>query len=474
MKRFRLMALVWALGLIVPLSSVTAQDASPDDAAIAEEAFVYGFPMVMNYGVMYEYFIDTSSDQYKCPFNEVYNTARVYTPADTSVVTPNSDTPYSFFCADLRAEPVVFAVPEIEKDRYFSVQLVDFYTFNFGYVGSRATGNGGGKYMIAGPNWKGVKPDGIDQVFYSETDFATAIIRTQLFNPADLENVKQVQKGYQLIPLSTYLDEKAPAPAPPIKWPKINKELAAKDPFGYLAFLLTVCPPVGPAEIEIPMRARFAKIGIEAGKSFPCCELTTAQEAALKQGVEKGLAAIKQKTSHIGTTVNGWSILDITNDREAYHGDWMARAAIAMAGIYANDSVEAVYPITRSDVDGSPLDGSQQKYTITFPAGQFPPVKAFWSVTMYDGKTQLLIDNPIDRYLINSPMLSDLKKNTDGSLTIYIQKDSPGKEKESNWLPAPDGPIYLAMRLYWPKTDPPSILPLGKGTWKPPGIVKAD
>lgn len=121
-------------GLAMPISQLSAQDQSPDDTAIAEEAFVYGFPMVMNYAVMYEYFIDTTSDQYKCPFNEVYNTARVYTPADTSVVTPNSDTPYSFFCADLRAEPVVFAVPEIEKERYFSVQLVDFYTFNFGYV----------------------------------------------------------------------------------------------------------------------------------------------------------------------------------------------------------------------------------------------------------------------------------------------------------------------------------------------------
>ncbi|WP_199193294.1 DUF1254 domain-containing protein [Blastopirellula marina] len=474
MKKTAVVILLCVLGMIFPRTSVTAQDQSPDDTAIAEEAFIYGFPMVMNYAVMYEYFIDTTSDQYKCPFNEIYNTARVYTPADTSVVTPNSDTPYSFFCADLRAEPVVFAVPEIEKERYFSVQLVDFYTFNFGYVGSRATGNGGGKYMIAGPNWTGEKPAGVDKVFHCETDFATAIIRTQLFNPADLDNVKQVQKGYQLLPLSTYLGQKAPEVAPDIKWPKIDKELAAKDPYGYLAFLLNLCPPVGAAEVEAPMRARFLKIGLEAGKSFPCCELTTAQEAALKKGAEQGLAAIKKNTDAIGATVNGWHILDITNDREACDGDWLLRASIAMAGIYANDSIEAAYPITRTDADGQPLDGSQHKYTITFPAGKLPPVKAFWSVTMYDGKTQLLIKNPIDRYLINSPMLPDMKKNADGSLTIYIQKDSPGADQEANWLPAPDGPIYLAMRLYWPKTDPPSILPPGHGTWKPPGIVRAD
>ncbi|RCS40574.1 DUF1254 domain-containing protein [Bremerella cremea] len=466
----------WLLLLVVmiPASNLAAQDQSPDDTAIAEEAFVYGFPIVMNYGTLYEYFIDTTSDQYKCSFNEIYNTARVYTPADTSVVTPNSDTPYSFFCADLRAEPIVFAVPKIEKERYFSVQLVDLYTFNFGYVGSRATGNDGGKYMIAGPNWTGEKPAGIDKVFHCETDFATAIIRTQLFDPADIENVKQVQKGYQILPLSTYLGEKAPAVPPAIKWPKIDKELAAKDPFAYLAFLLNLCPPVGPAESEIAMRARFAKIGIETGKSFPCCELTTEQETAIKKGAEQGFAAIKKNTDSLGDTINGWHIFDVENNREACDGNWLLRASIAMAGIYANDSAEATYPITRTDANGQPLDGSQQKYTITFPAGQLPPVNAFWSVTMYNGKTQLLIKNPINRYLINSPMLPNMKKNADGSLTIYIQKDSPGADKEANWLPAPDGPIYLAMRLYWPKTDPPSILPPGHGTWQPPGVVRAD
>ncbi len=145
-------------------------------------------------------------------------------------------------------------------------------------------------------------------------------------------------------------------------------------------------------------------------------------------------------------------------------------AAGAKGGIYGNDAIEATYPLTRSDADGQPLDGSKHNYTITFAEGQLPPVNAFWSITMYDGKTQLLIENPINRYLINSPMLPDLKKNDDGSLTIYIQKDSPGADKESNWLPAPDGSIYLVMRLYWPKETPPSILPPGEGTWQPPGV----
>jgi len=146
------------------------------------------------------------------------------------------------------------------------------------------------------------------------------------------------------------------------------------------------------------------------------------------------------------------------------------------AGIYGNDSVEATYPLAKadSDGDGDALDGSKNKYTITFPKGQLPPVNAFWSITMYDGNTQLLIKNPIDRYLINSPMISDMKLDEDGALRLYVQNESPGKDKESNWLPAPDGPIYMVMRLYWPKSDDPSILPPGKGSWKPPGIVKAN
>ena len=151
----------------------------------------------------------------------------------------------------------------------------------------------------------------------------------------------------------------------------------------------------------------------------------------------------------------------------------MLRAAGALAGIYGNSAEEAVYPLAKADDKGQPLDGSKHNYTITFAAGEYPPVNAFWSITMYDGKTQLLIENPINRYLVNSPMLPGLKKNPDGSLTLFVQAKSPGKAKEANWLPAPTGPIYMVMRLYWPKTEAPSVLPPGEGTWKPPLIVDA-
>jgi hypothetical protein len=170
--------------------------------------------------------------------------------------------------------------------------------------------------------------------------------------------------------------------------------------------------------------------------------------------------------------INGWKVGSLFGDRLFYGGDWLKRAAAAKGGIYGNDAVEAVYPMTKALADGEVLDGSKQSYTITFPAGQLPPVDAFWSVTMYDGKSQLLIENPINRYLINSPMLPTMKTNADGSLTLYIQNKSPGADKEANWLPAPDGPIYLVMRLYWPKATPPSILPAGKGTWQPPEVKR--
>jgi len=189
----------------------------------------------------------------------------------------------------------------------------------------------------------------------------------------------------------------------------------------------------------------------------------------MKEGEKK----VEAKVAALGKEVNGWSIASAFGDRAFYNGDWLLRAAAAKAGIYGNDAVEATYPLLQKDDAGEKPDASKHNYTLTFAKGRYPPVNAFWSVTMYDGKTQLLIKNPIGRYLINSPMLPNLKKNPDGSLTIYVQKNSPGKAKESNWLPAADGPIYVAMRLYWPKTEAPSVLPPGEGTWQPPPLKKA-
>ena len=211
----------------------------------------------------------------------------------------------------------------------------------------------------------------------------------------------------------------------------------------------------------------------EAGKPFPSNNLTPEQRAELSAGMKAGFEKISEQTEKFGKDINGWLIGSAMGNRAFFKGDWTLRAAAAKAGIYGNDAIEATYPLAKHDADGNPLDGSKHNYTTTFPPGQLPPVNAFWSITMYDGKTQLLIENPINRYLINSPMLADMKKNADGSLTLYVQKDSPGKDKESNWLPAPNGAIYLVIRLYWPKAEPPSVLPPGDGTWEPPSTVAA-
>jgi hypothetical protein len=438
--------------------------------AIAEAGFVYGLPIVMNYGVMNEYIIDKGSGQWKAPFNEIYNERRVFTYKDTAIPTPNSDTPYSLLWMDLRAEPVVVSVPEVEKKRYYSVQLVDGNTFNYGYIGSRATGNDAGDYLIAGPRWKGETPAGIKKVFRSDTDFSLAIFRTQLFDAADMDNVVKVQDGYKAQPLSAYLKQPAPAAPAAVDWPKFSKELVKTEFFEYLDFALQFAPPGADEEA---IRAKLATIGIGPGKKFSFKDLSLEHKAAILLGMKEGDKKVSEKAAGIGKAINGWNVGSAFGDRAFYNGDWLLRAAAARAGIYGNDAIEAMYPMTKTLADGTMLDGSKHKYTLTFAKDQLPPVNAFWSVTMYDGKTQLLIENPINRYLINSPMLPGLKRNDDGSLTLYIQKDSPGKDKESNWLPAPDGPIYLVLRLYWPKTEPPSILPAGAGTWNPPALAQA-
>ena len=449
----------------------TSKPGIEETKAIAEEGFIYGLPIVMNYAVMYEYVVDKQSGQWKAPFNTIANEARVFTYKDTSVITPNSDTPYSLLWLDLRAEPVVVSVPAVPKNRYYSVQLTDGNTFNYGYIGSRATGNDAGDYLIVGPDWKGETPKGIKKVFQSSTAFSIVIFRTQLFNPKDMPNVVKVQKGYKATPLSKYLGKSAPPAPPAIDFPKANAQLVKENFFEYLDFALQFSPP-GPEEKDI--RAKLARIGVGPGKTFSFKDLSLEHKLEVGLGMKDGEAKVEAALESAGKDVDGWRVASLFGDRAFYNGNWMLRAAAAKGGIYGNDAIEAMYPMAHVDGKGEALDGSKHDYTLTFPAGQLPPVNAFWSVTMYDGKTQLLIENPIDRYLVNSPMLPHMKKNPDGSVTIYVQKDSPGKAKESNWLPAPDGPIYLVMRLYWPKQTPPSILPPGDGTWQPPAIVKAD
>ena len=456
------------------LAAVAAtEDAGKPDLGeirtIAEEGFIYGLPIVMNYAVMYEFAVDKNSSQFKAPFNQIHNSASVATYKDTAVVTPNSDTPYSFLWLDLRAEPMVISVPEVEGNRYYVVQLVDGNTYNYGYIGTRATGTGAGSYLVVGPGWKGEKPAGIDKVFQSTTPFSFAVIRTQLYNPADMDNVKKVQAGYKAQPLSAFLDKPAPPAAPEIDFLPANTAGIKDNFWQYLDAALEFVPASATSK---DIRARLAILGVGAGETVKLKDISAAERQAIVEGMKAGEERVAKYLASGMHDLNGWPTGSLFGDKAYYNGDWLKRAAAVKAGLYGNDAAEAVYPLTRVDASGKELDGSKHNYTLTFPAGQYPPVKAFWSVTMYDGVSQLLIENPINRYLINSPMLPELKKNPDGSLTMYIQHESPGKEKESNWLPAPDGPIYMVLRLYWPEpaTADLSILPLGKGSWAPPSV----
>jgi hypothetical protein len=469
---------VIALSLLtVPGLPLIAAQNNPDAEeiqVIAEEAYLYGFPMIMGYSVLNKFFINRDSGQFKAPINQISNEARVFTPKDTGVSTPNSDTPYSMTLLDLRAEPIVLCMPKIDKARYYDVQLVDLYTNNFGYMGSRTTGNGTGCYLVAGPDWKEEKVKGINKSFRSETQLTLVVYRTQLFHPDDMTNVKDIQAGYKIKPLSAFLGQPAPPTVAAIDWPAFNREAFSSRFIEYLDFLLQFCPPTGTAAVEKPLRERFATIGIGTGKQASGQGASPQVKAAIDAGIKAATAKIEKTAQTVGQRINGWQIGSAAGSREFYGDNWALRATAAKLGIYGNSKAEAVYPFTRQDANGIPLDGRRNTYAMTFPAGQLPPVDAFWSITMYDGHTQFLIENPINRYLINSPMLDQMNTNPDGSLTIYIQKDSPGKDRESNWLPAPDGPMMLVMRLYWPKTEPPSVYPLGKGSWSPPAILPVE
>ena len=234
-------------------------------------------------------FVDKTSTQYKTNFNQIYNEARVFTYEDTAVVTPNSDTPYSFLWLDLRAEPFVISVPAVDRERYYSLQLCDGNTFNYGYVGSRATGTEPGDYLVAGPGWKGATPAGIKKVFYSSTAFSLALFRTQLFNADDMPNVVKIQAGYQAQPLSAYLHQPAPPAAPAINFPPITTAMVKTNFFQYLDFALQFAPP-GPEEKEI--RAKLARIGIGAGKAFNFASLDLEHKIEVGLGLKADQAKV--------------------------------------------------------------------------------------------------------------------------------------------------------------------------------------
>ncbi|HSM74688.1 MAG TPA: DUF1214 domain-containing protein, partial [Desulfobacterales bacterium] len=312
--------------------------------------------------------------------------------------------------------------------------------------------------LIAGPGWNGQVPAGVTKVIRSETELAPAIYRTQLFNPGDLDKVKAIQADYKAQSLSAFLGQPAPKPAPTIDFIKpLTPETQKTSPefFNVLNFVLKFSPTV-PSEKEL--MERFAKVGIGAGKTFDPTKLSPEMKKAFEEGIGDAWKEFAggEKLLAEGKITAG----DLFGTRASMKNNYFYRW-LATIGIWGNSKQEAMYPIYFTDASGQKLDGAN-RYTLRFPKGKLPPAHAFWSLTMYQLPESLLVANPIDRYLINSPMLPDMKMDADGGLTLYIQHESPGKDMESNWLPAPKGPFSSYLRIYWPKAE------ATEGKWTPP------
>jgi hypothetical protein len=426
---------------------------SADSAkAIAKEAWTYAFPLATNYRSMRLYALDKTYPDYAGGFNKFKHYDKIFTPSDTAVITPNNDTPYSWAILNLADEPVVLEVPEV-KDRYYSFQFIDLYTFNFAYVGSRATGDKAGKYLIAGPDWKGDKPAGIDKIIQSETNLVTLLGRTELkMAVGDIENVKKLQSQYKLSLLHEFTKEAAPSHKEfTLPYPEFKQADLGLAAFIGLTNNLLQYTSVNPSEVDL--RAKFAKIGIVPGKKFDPKNYTPEVLKAITEGAQEAGKELKEGTDKLTNAT------DLFGTREMINGDYNKRALGAAAGLFGNTKQEAVYIGTRSDKANNFLSG-KSKYVIRFPKGQTPPDQYFWSITLYELPSRYLVNNSINRYSIGD-RTTGLKYETNGDLIIYIQHEAP-KGKESNWLPAPKDAFYYLIRIYGPKE---SIL---NGTWKAP------
>jgi hypothetical protein len=444
---------------------------SPVEAeAIATDAYIYAYPMLENYRTMYVQAIDRNAPGYLAPFNQMVHKTELLGPEFKDIVRPNNDTMYSFAWLNLRAQPMVLTVPEV-KDRYYSVQLIDMFTHNFGYIGTRATGGEAGSYVVAGPQWEGTKPGDTQGLFRSQSEFVYCIIRTEVRGPKDVEAVHAIQRGYSLTPMNVFLARSRAPAASGITFPIYDADRAESVGFiDLLNFLLTQVS----APQEAVLMERFSRIGIQRGAISASMSLAPETLDAIEAGIRQAFVAIQaaldapENVEGLRVRADqGWEGIDgLFGDGDAMRKKYLARAAGAMVGLYGNDSVEAYYPVANRNSSGDPLDASRHRYQIRFERDEIPQVDAFWSMTMYSLPDQLMAANPIGRYSIGDR--SDLVYGKDGSLTIYVQHQSPGGRKQSNWLPAPDGPFSLQFRMYLPK--PEALDPL----YLPPGVQVVD
>lgn len=447
-------------GLVLLTLSTWAQgNVTPNEAKeIAKEAYIFNYPLVMYYRTMYLQAIDPKSKSYSGGFGQWLHLG-TSSPKDTDIVTPNNDSPYSYAWVDTRAEPWVLTMPKIEADRFYTSQWDDLWGFVIGNAGSVDDGNDGVSVLLASPMWKGDLPMGVSRVIRGDSEFLGTLTRTQLIEPKDMPNVEKIQKAYKLQPLSAYLGKPAPAAAPAIKWKPWEEGAETTDEFwGYVNFILSFTIPNAQ---DKSVQERMAKIGLVAGQPWDTSSLDKDVSDAIAAGMREAIAELEKGATQITDPSMFF------RSRKDLNKDYFNRALGVMVGIFGNVREVSVYFVVAKDEQDELFDGSKHSYTITFTADQIPPAKNFWSWTMYKLPQRWLVDNPIDRYSIGSAT-PGLTRADDGSITIYFQPDSPGKDKESNWLPTPEGPFWPVLRTYGPGK---SIL---DRTWKVPPIKRVD
>jgi hypothetical protein len=438
-------------------SSLTEQEAQ----AIALDAYIYFYP-IMSMDLSRKQFTNGTSD-FKGPMNTFVNVP-AYPPADfKGVVRSNFDTLYSVSWIDMTREPVVISAPDTDG-RYYLLPMLDMWTDVFASPGWRTTGTKAGNFLVTPPGWNGAVPDGMTRIS-APTPYVWVIGRTKTDGPPDYDAVHKIQAGYKVALLSEF--GKAPKPVefkpdPSIDMktpPKVQVDtMAAGKYFAYAAELLKLHPP---HVTDQPIIARMKKIGIEPGKSFDVSKLDPAVQKALESAPQDGQKLMAWKLPTLARVANGWSMN--TDTVGVYGNYYLKRAILAQQGLGANVVEDAIYPLNLGDETGKPLDGAN-KYTITFERGAAPPVNAFWSITLYD-QEGFQVGNALNRFAVSSWM--PFKYNSDGSLDLYFQNESPGKDMEANWLPAPKGPFNLTMRMYAPKSE--ALI----GKWSPPPVTKA-
>lgn len=431
---------------------------------IAADAYVFGYPLIIMDATRRLASSGQPGEGMNAPVNHFAHMRTFPDASFTDVVSPNADTLYSSAWLDLDAEPIVLSVPDMGK-RYYLMPMLDAWTNVFASPGTRTTGNGKGDFAIVGPNWSGTLPDGLTKI-NAPTNTVWIIGRTQTNGKEDFAAVNAIQDSYKLTPLSGWSDETRAADTPSSDSradARIDtkaspvEQVAAMDAATFFKRLNTLMVANPPSKADSPALARFEALGVGPGKALD----TKGLDPVLDAGMKLGQSMLREEAAKPhGTQVNGWEIMP--SNTGCYDTDYLWRAVVALVGLGANLPEDATYPHATADASGKSLTGANN-YVMRFAKGALPPVKAFWSITMYNSK-QAFVGNPINRYAIGDRDALDFAD--DESLTLYVQRESPGRDKESNWLPAPAESFNLVMRLYWPTG---AIL---DGSWKPPAIER--